>query len=289
MSKVLPLNCAPRCKRGATGEAYLSSDLVVWATSTYHYVGSTAMKTVMGRLFVNADPHEEGMKRRARPEELVDLGGATLLPGFIDAHVHVTVPMMTDLRGKEAFHAALRQRERNLRSCLRHGVTTIRDLGAFPAAIQRWWTRIEMGLVDGPRILTPNTFITSKGGPPERAPVLPRFRHYDRNTERLLSAGARIGAGSDCFGCYLNLPGFFWKEMALLSQSGLGDAGALRAATSVDASILGREAEIGSIEPGKLADLVVVEGDPVKDIAEARRVRLVVKDGLPYVDGKKAD
>lgn len=72
-----------------------------------------------------------------------------------------------------------------------------------------------------------------------------------RDTRRLLAAGARMGAGSDRFCPYLNLPGFLWKELDLLSQSGLGNAGALRAASLANASYLGLEAEIGRLgRPG---------------------------------------
>ncbi len=45
---------------------------------------------------------------------------------------------------------------------------------------------------------------------------------------------------------------------------------------------MGMDDELGSVEPGKLADLILVDGDPTKDISDIRRVVLVVKDGRVY-------
>ena len=56
----------------------------------------------------------------------------------------------------------------------------------------------------------------------------------------------------------------------------------IAALTSVNARILGKESEIGTIEPGKLADITVVKGNPLFDIVALSNVDLVVKDGVPY-------
>ena len=53
----------------------------------------------------------------------------------------------------------------------------------------------------------------------------------------------------------------------------------LRTATSVSADAIGAGADLGSIEPGKLADLVAVDGNPLANIRELRRVKFVIKDG----------
>src|SRR2546423_1840165 len=71
-------------------------------------------------------------------------------------------------------------------------------------------------------------------------------------------------------------------ELECLAKSGMTPMQALQAATGWAAECLGREADLGTVEPGKLADLVVVAGDPLADISMLRdpaRIALVIKDG----------
>jgi imidazolonepropionase-like amidohydrolase len=62
-------------------------------------------------------------------------------------------------------------------------------------------------------------------------------------------------------------------------RAGLSTAGTLRAATLNAAELLGMQDDLGTVEPGKIADLVAVEGDPLQDIAAMAQVRFVMKDG----------
>ena len=64
---------------------------------------------------------------------------------------------------------------------------------------------------------------------------------------------------------------------------GMTPIAAFKAATSVDAELLGLAKSIGTLEPGKLADLVAVPGDPVADIAATGRVIFVMKEGSVVV------
>ena len=57
---------------------------------------------------------------------------------------------------------------------------------------------------------------------------------------------------------------------------------AIHAATSVAAALLGQEADLGSVEPGRYADIVAVKGDPLADITELERVSFVMKGGVVY-------
>jgi imidazolonepropionase-like amidohydrolase len=72
------------------------------------------------------------------------------------------------------------------------------------------------------------------------------------------------------------------REVELYAQSGMGSAEALRAATLGSAEYLQRTRELGTIERGKLADLVLVAGDPVKDVAVIKRPRMVMKGGAIF-------
>jgi hypothetical protein len=71
-------------------------------------------------------------------------------------------------------------------------------------------------------------------------------------------------------------------EMWMLVQGGMTPHEALRAGTLEGARYLGMDGDLGSLEPGKLADLVVLDGNPLEDIRQSRTVRYVVLDGRLY-------
>jgi len=71
------------------------------------------------------------------------------------------------------------------------------------------------------------------------------------------------------------------RELELMVEYGMSPLAALRAATSGNAKMLRLDTQVGRVAPGLLADLVAVEGDPTKDISALRRVRLVLKGGVP--------
>ncbi len=81
----------------------------------------------------------------------------------------------------------------------------------------------------------------------------------------------------------LLLPGFaYHRELLALVWAGMPEVAVLKAATINGARALGVADRLGSIEPGKLADLYVANGNPLADITAARDVRLVMKDGTVY-------
>ncbi len=71
-------------------------------------------------------------------------------------------------------------------------------------------------------------------------------------------------------------------EMWLLAEGGMGNHRILRAATLNGAKTLGLDAELGSLEPGKLADLIVLDGDPLADIRQSNSVRYTLLNGRLY-------
>lgn len=96
-------------------------------------------------------------------------------------------------------------------------------------------------------------------------------------------AGVPIVAGTDgpLFGTLL--PGFgIHHELELLVESGLTNLQAIQAATITAARALGWDNDLGSIERGKYADVVIVNGDPLADISNTRNIHMVIKDGLVY-------
>lgn len=93
--------------------------------------------------------------------------------------------------------------------------------------------------------------------------------------KQLYDAGLTIVAGTD------SLAGFaYQRELELYVQAGIPPSEVLRIATIVPARVMKRDAELGSVKAGKLADLVLVEGDPSKNISDIRKVRWVMKDGV---------
>lgn len=89
------------------------------------------------------------------------------------------------------------------------------------------------------------------------------------------AAGARLLVGTDSW-----LAGYaFADELEILVRGGFTPARVLRMATIDAATFLGEEQQSGSIEPGRRADLVLLDGDPLRNISNVRRVRAVVADG----------
>jgi imidazolonepropionase-like amidohydrolase len=101
-------------------------------------------------------------------------------------------------------------------------------------------------------------------------------------TARMYRAGVRLLAGTDTGGPYV-LPGFgLHDELELMAAAGLPAPAILRIATLGAAEFLGREKDLGTIAPGKLADLVMLDADPLQSIVNTRRIRAVVQDGRLY-------
>jgi imidazolonepropionase-like amidohydrolase len=99
-----------------------------------------------------------------------------------------------------------------------------------------------------------------------------------RNLLKMKEAGVNIGCGMDA-GMPLNYFGALFREIELFERIGFSNLDALRTATINNAKILGREDFLGSIEPGKAADLVIVDKNPLEDLSTLEKPALVMKDG----------
>lgn len=120
------------------------------------------------------------------------------------------------------------------------------------------------------------------GGALEAPPGLAeRYREGFRAMVRMVGAlhrrGITIVAGTDSFA------GFSYpRELELYAQAGIPPADILRLATLGAARVMHHERDSGSIEPGKVADLVLLDGDATRSISDTRRVALVVKGGTVF-------
>jgi hypothetical protein len=102
----------------------------------------------------------------------------------------------------------------------------------------------------------------------------------ERTLARMVRAGGRVAVGSDApavpYGLGVHL------ELALLARAGIANDQVLRMATAEGALALGLEQQIGTLEAGKLADFVVLDGDPLTHIADTLRIVAVAKGGIWY-------
>jgi imidazolonepropionase-like amidohydrolase len=94
-----------------------------------------------------------------------------------------------------------------------------------------------------------------------------------------VKAGVKLSFGTDAGVCDYGTAG---KQFAFMVKYGMTPMQAIQAATSSAADLLGRSDQIGSIKPGKYADVVAVGSDPLNDIHLLENVQFVMKDGKVY-------
>lgn len=99
------------------------------------------------------------------------------------------------------------------------------------------------------------------------------------NFGRAYKAGVKIGFGTDA-GVYPH--GYNAKEFVYMTEAGMPMMECLKTATIVNADILDMKDQIGSIEKGKLADIIAVDSDPISDPKVMMKVTFVMKDGVIY-------
>jgi imidazolonepropionase-like amidohydrolase len=121
-------------------------------------------------------------------------------------------------------------------------------------------------------------FVTM-GMPPTQAE---KFKAYFKDLEKevkvLHDMGVPIVAGTD-----MGFPGYsVARELELYVEAGLTPLEALRTATVVPALVMKQAGVSGSLMPGRAADILLVDGDPLRHIRDIRRVKMVIKDGKVY-------
>jgi imidazolonepropionase-like amidohydrolase len=98
--------------------------------------------------------------------------------------------------------------------------------------------------------------------------------------KKMKAAGITMGVGTDTIGgAHRLIPNVYIAELKWFVKGGFSVVDALKAATITNARLLDMDDRLGSLEPGKLADLIVVAGNPDEDLDALRRIDIVVKDG----------
>jgi hypothetical protein len=131
------------------------------------------------------------------------------------------------------------------------------------------------------------SYLTARAGVPMDSPMTALMRKEMDFEVAFVKAGGLLLAGPDPTGNGGVLPGFGdQREVELLVEAGFTSLQAIQIATENGAAYLGQQDRIGTVAPGKQADLVLIKGDPSKSIDEIENVETVFKAGIGY-DSKK--
>jgi imidazolonepropionase-like amidohydrolase len=106
-----------------------------------------------------------------------------------------------------------------------------------------------------------------------------RIEVTGKSLEKAYPAGVKIAFGTDAG---VSKHGRNADEFELMVKHGMSPAAAIEAATMNAATLLGVEKDVGSLEPGKAADIIAVSGDPTKDVTVLKQVQFVMKDGVVH-------
>jgi imidazolonepropionase-like amidohydrolase len=170
----------------------------------------------------------------------------------------------------------------SIRTIVKHGAAVVSTLGVYE-------TFIAGHVIDSRALemLDPETRREVQAANAQLAKsefaVPPRLLDKMMQWERaFVAAGGLLGAGSDPWGTGF-LPGFGnVRNIELLVRAGFRPEEAIQIATLNGARILGEDSLLGSVVPGKVADLVVIKGDPVRTPGDLYNVVTVFKDGVGY-------
>jgi imidazolonepropionase-like amidohydrolase len=113
----------------------------------------------------------------------------------------------------------------------------------------------------------------------DRAYMIEKLPNMRTNLHNLYRMGATIGIGTDIGGAYACFFGRYTDELKHFSAAGIPNFDILCQATSINARIIDRQADIGTLERGKLADMIAVQGNPLQDLSTLDTVDLVMKGG----------
>ncbi|MCE7040735.1 amidohydrolase family protein [Dyadobacter sp. CY312] len=200
-------------------------------------------------------------------------------PQFQPDELKALIETANDYGFKVAAHA---HGAEGMKRALRAGVTTI-EHGSFldDECIKLF---VEKGAYLIPTIIAGKTVADSAKIPGYYHPfVVPKALEtgvlIQQSFAKAYKAGVKIGFGTDA-GVFVH--GRNAKEFVYMTEVGMPMNEALLSATKTNSQILGMQDQIGSIEAGKLADIIAVDADPLKDPTVMMNVSFVMKDGVVY-------
>jgi len=195
-------------------------------------------------------------------------------PQLTQAELDALVTAAHELRRKTAAHA---HGAEGAKRAIRAGIDSI-EHGTF---LDDEGLRLmrERGTYLVPTLATRTGLLESKFPPLIQQKADLALKSQDSMVRRALEMGVKIALGTDA-AVYPH--GDNAIEFVLMAKDGMPPAQALRAGTSAAADLLGLQAKIGTLEPGKIADIVATPGNPLDDIKVTQSVLFVMKDGTVY-------
>ncbi|MEU3138524.1 amidohydrolase family protein [Nocardiopsis alba] len=246
-----------------------------------------------GAVSINTDGPAEALRatrevmRKGAGVIKVMASGGVWSPQDTPWHDGLNIEEMSVIVREAAAHdvpvAAHAQSARSIRNALAAGVTSIEHGYEIDGP------GIE-SMLDGGAYLVPTLSTATTPPDPTRsaayavAKKLKLQEHLSENITTAVRAGVRVAMGTDSGICP---HGRNLRELALLVEHGLTPMGALLAGTRDAAALLGLADEIGTLETGKRADIVVCAGDPLADITlpgDPDNITVVIKDGVVHKD-----
>jgi imidazolonepropionase-like amidohydrolase len=202
-------------------------------------------------------------------------GSLSSIPTFTREEMKAIVDEAHRLRRKVAAHAMARP---GLENALAAGVDTIEHGIAIPDDLLD--VMVRNGVYLAPTLTV--TEVVAPGRAKEGRSIWARIPEFHRDSfARAVKRGVKVAFGTDA-------GGFSWedinqaREFGLMTRGGMTPMQAIESATRVAAELLGMSDQIGTLEAGKLADVVAVPGNPLSDISALERVAFVMKDGKVY-------
>jgi imidazolonepropionase-like amidohydrolase len=193
--------------------------------------------------------------------------------------------MVEEAEARNLFVAAHAQGLKGTRNAVQWGISMI-EHGVFLDEA------LCLEILEKKVLLTPTLTITSKfaregdryGSPPWAVEKAKRVMDdHIASFQLARQMGVCMGAGTDFSGAPMLPHGQNAYELEMMVSAGYSPMEAIQAAIRVNSRILGMEEEIGTLEPGKLADIIIVDGDPLADITilkDMDRIKLVMKGGV---------
>jgi imidazolonepropionase-like amidohydrolase len=229
----------------------------------------------------------EQLRRGVDFVKILAAGGASSPSDEVDSSQYSLEEMQAAVFEAESagkYVAAHCYSDRSIKLCCKAGVRTIEHGNLLTEAAAGLMRDVGAYLVP-----TMATFVlTVKLGPELGMPddYLRKMKVLVDGAETSLALafemGLKIGSGSDCLGPLQVNKGL---ELALQAKI-MGPMAALMAATNTNAEIIKQEKNLGTIEPGKLADFILVKGDPLKDMSLFQNyhenITLIIQDGKVY-------